>query len=195
MTHAARVMPAAAPDPHAVLVETGRWISRTAWRLQARMPWADVEDMIQQGIMTALEQRERYRPELGVPFATFIKPRVMGAMIDLCRQTGSIRRREYRYVTENDDTDADDALDVIIRCEDIEILAGAIDALPGEERTAISLFYLEELRNKDVAEIMGISEVKVVRLRRSAIGRLARAVRVPAAEADGRLSATEGSHK
>lgn len=129
--------------------------------------------MVQQGILTALELRDRYDPDRGVPFPIFVKPRVLGAMIDISRRAGTIKRRENAYLAEADDPDADDALDLIIQCEDAEALAEEIDRLPREERTAISLFYLEELRNKDVARIMGVSEVRAVRYRKRALSLLA----------------------
>ncbi|GHD98146.1 hypothetical protein U879_11695 [Defluviimonas sp. 20V17] len=161
------------PDPQQVLVEAGTWITRTAWRLHARMPWTEVEDMIQHGVLTALELRDRYDPDRGVPFGVFIKPRVLGAMIDISRRSGSIKRREDSFLAEADDTAPPDALDLIIRCQDVAALAEEIDHLPYQERTAISLFYLEELRNKDVAQIMGITEVQAVRFRERALAQLA----------------------
>ncbi|TMV87232.1 sigma-70 family RNA polymerase sigma factor [Thioclava sp. BHET1] len=186
--------PATVPEPHEVLHQTGKWIHRTAWRLHSRMPWADVEDMIQHGVLTALELREKYHPDRGVPFAIYIKPRVMGAMVDISRQAGAIRRREDRYVEEAQPPPEPGALDLLILCEDVEILAAAIDTLPDDERNAISLFYLEEMRNKDVAEIMGISEVRVVRLRERALAHLSKVIRDPSSEAPLRLETIEGNH-
>lgn len=162
------------PDPQQVLVEAGTWITRTAWRLHARMPWTEVEDMIQHGVLTALELRDRYDPDRGVPFGVFIKPRVLGAMIDISRRAGSIKRREDSFLAEAEDTAPPDALDLIIQCQDVAALAEEIDRLPYQERTAISLFYLEELRNKDVARIMDITEVQALRLRERALAQLAR---------------------
>ncbi|MDA3887610.1 MAG: sigma-70 family RNA polymerase sigma factor [Allgaiera sp.] len=163
----------AVPDPQQVLVEAGTWITRTAWRLHARMPWTEVEDMVQHGVLTALELRDRYDPGRGVPFGLFIKPRVLGAMIDISRRAGSIKRREESFLAEADDTAPPDALDLIIQCQDVAALADEIDRLPYLERTAISLFYLEELRNKDVARIMGVSEVQALRYRERALACLA----------------------
>ena len=167
----------AVPGPQEVLVQAGTWINRAAWRLHARMPWTEVDDMIQHGVLTALELRDRYDPGRGVPFVLFIKPRVLGAMIDISRRAGSIKRREDSYLAELDGESPDTALDLIIHCEDAEALAEEIDELPQDERTAISLFYLEELRNKDVAQIMRISEVQALRLRQRALSRLAEGIR------------------
>jgi RNA polymerase sigma factor (sigma-70 family) len=132
--------------------------------------------MVQTGVLTALELRDRFDPARGVPFPVFIKPRVLGAMIDISRRAGSIKRREEAYVAESESVTPDDALDLIIGCESADILAEEIEKLPEDERTAISLFYLEELRNKDVAGIMGVTEVRVVRYRERALTRLAAAI-------------------
>lgn len=167
----------AVPDPREVLVQTGAWINRTAWRLHVRMPWAEVDDMVQQGILTALELRDRYDPDRGVPFPVYVKPRVLGAMIDISRRTGTIKRNENAFLAEADGPDPEDSLDLIIQCQDAEALAAEIDLLPRDERTAISLFYLEEMRNKDVARIMGVSEVRVVRYRERALALLAAGIR------------------
>jgi len=166
----------AVPDPNEVLVQSGAWINRTAYRLHVRMPWAEVDDMIQHGVLTALELRERYEPDRGVPFPIYIKPRVFGAMIDISRQTGSIKRREEAYLAEADTVTEDDALETIINCENIDALETEIDELPYEERTVISLFYLEEISNKEVAAIMKITEVKAVRYRQKALSLLAEGI-------------------
>lgn len=164
----------AIPNQTQILHESGAWINRTAYRLHIRMPWAEIDDMVQQGILTALELRERYEPTRGVPFRIFIKPRVFGAMVDLSRQTGATKRREARYGAEIDIVVEDDCIAKIIAVEDAEALAEEIDRLPERERTVISLFYFDEMSNKEVAVIMKITEVQVVRSRKRALDLLAR---------------------
>src|ERR1700748_1969031 len=66
------------PTPDAVLERAGAWIYRTALRLRQRMPWAEVDDLVQHGIMVALEMRDRNAPERGVPFDIFIKQQCFG---------------------------------------------------------------------------------------------------------------------
>ncbi|HWA79959.1 MAG TPA: sigma-70 family RNA polymerase sigma factor [Acetobacteraceae bacterium] len=156
----------------AILTQCGAWIYRAARRIRDRMPWADVDELVQQGIMVALEQRERYMPERGVPFLAFIKPRVFGAMIDLLRSAGT-GSRVAASISELGEEDEESALEIIIRQEDMKTLAHAVDSLEMDERTAISLFYLEELTNKEVATAMAIDESKATRLRKRGIRRLA----------------------
>jgi len=156
----------------AVLKQCGAWIHRAACRIRDRMPWADIDELVQQGIMIALEQRERYMPERGVPFLAFIKPRVFGAMIDLLRAAGA-GSRAAASISELGEEDEESALEIIIRQEDMKTLAHAVDSLAADERTAISLFYLEELTNKEVAMVMAIDESRATRLRKRGIRRLA----------------------
>ncbi|HUC18055.1 MAG TPA: sigma-70 family RNA polymerase sigma factor [Acetobacteraceae bacterium] len=159
-------------SPDAVLRQCGAWIHRAACRIRDRMPWADVDELVQQGIMIALEQRERYMPERGVPFLAFVKPRIFGAMIDLLRSAGK-GSRAAASIFELGEEDEESALEIIIRQEDMKTLAHAVDSLEADERTAISLFYLEELTNKEVAMVMAIDESKATRLRKRGIRRLA----------------------
>jgi RNA polymerase sigma factor FliA len=165
-------LPLEMPSSEAVLKQCGGWIYRAARRIRDRMPWADVDELVQQGIMIALEQRERYAPERGVPFLAFIKPRVFGAMIDLMRASGAASKAGAA-MSEAGGDDEESALELIIRQEDMEGLTQAVGRLDETERTALSLFYLEELTNKEVAVAMAIDESKATRLRKRAIRRLA----------------------
>lgn len=160
------------PTPDAVLERAGAWIYRTALRLRQRMPWAEVDDLAQHGIMIALEMRDRYAPEHGVPFDVFIKPRVFGAMVDSLRRTGSMARRDAMAFEQQENDMAPSALEVAIQTEDVTVLAAGIEALPDAERTAISLFYFNELSNKEIARVMQTDESRATRLRQRALARL-----------------------
>lgn len=50
------------------------------------------------------------------------------------------------------------------RWEAVEQLAGAIEALPPKERLAVTLYYREELRLKEIAEVMKLSPSRISRL-------------------------------
>jgi RNA polymerase sigma factor for flagellar operon FliA len=50
------------------------------------------------------------------------------------------------------------------RWEAVEQLSAAIEALPPKERTAVTLYYREDLRLKEIAQIMGLSVSRVSRL-------------------------------
>jgi RNA polymerase sigma factor FliA len=162
------------PTPEAVLERAGAWIYRTALRLRQRMPWAEVDDLVQHGIMVALEMRDRYAPERGVPFDAFIKPRVFGAMIDSLRRTGSMARQDAVAFQQQEGDMAPSALETAIQTEDVTALAAGIEALPQAERIAISLYYFNELPNKEIARVMQTDESRATRLRQRALARLNR---------------------
>lgn len=166
----------ATPSSEEVLKECGAWIHRAARRICDRMPWADIDELVQQGVMAALEQRERYTPARGVPFLAFVKPRVFGAMIDMMRAAGTVARVAGVLSRPGVDEEYASALELLIRHEDREGLASAITGLEKDERTILALFYLEELTNKEAARVMAISDSKATRLRKRAIQRLADAI-------------------
>ncbi len=55
-----------------------------------------------------------------------------------------------------------------------ELLAGAIQRLPEQERTVILLYYGEEMLLRDIGEVLGVSESRVSQLHSAAIYRLNR---------------------
>ncbi|QJW94396.1 sigma-70 family RNA polymerase sigma factor [Frigoriglobus tundricola] len=59
---------------------------------------------------------------------------------------------------------ADDPGAEIERWEGVQQLAAAIEALPPKERTAITLYYTEDLRLKEIAAVMKLSVSRVSRL-------------------------------
>jgi RNA polymerase sigma factor for flagellar operon FliA len=62
----------------------------------------------------------------------------------------------------------DAAEDHALRSEQREILADAIEQLPRRRRIAVTLYYMEGLRMKEIGEVMNISESRVSRLLASA---------------------------
>lgn len=175
------------PSPDTVWRLCGAWIRRTAVRIRDRMPWAEVDDLVQHGAMTALELRCHFDPDRGYAFLSFIRPRVFGSMIDWLRHQGAVARQasienmpEYQF----DNQHYESAIATLIRNENMAALTAGIDTLPDHERTVVSLFYLEEFTNKEVAIAMKISESHATKLRHRAIRRLADGVR-------GRIASTQ----
>jgi len=58
------------------------------------------------------------------------------------------------------------------KTELVNVIAGAIDRLPKNERTAVSLYYYEELTMKEIGEVMGYTESRVSQLHTKAVLRL-----------------------
>ena len=69
----------------------------------------------------------------------------------------------------NDEESADERLS---REDEVALLREAILRLNDQERTVLSLYYLEELKSADIAEVLGISESRVSQIRSKALGRL-----------------------
>ena len=69
----------------------------------------------------------------------------------------------------NDEESADERLS---REDEVALLREAILRLNDQERTVLSLYYFEELKSADIAEVLGISESRVSQIRSKALGRL-----------------------
>ncbi|MBN2124032.1 MAG: FliA/WhiG family RNA polymerase sigma factor [Deltaproteobacteria bacterium] len=63
-------------------------------------------------------------------------------------------------------------LEFLNRVEIREIIAQAIDRLPENEKTAVSLYYYEELTMKEIGKVMGYTESRVSQLHTKAVIRL-----------------------
>jgi RNA polymerase sigma factor FliA len=62
--------------------------------------------------------------------------------------------------------------DELGRQEDVTILRDAIARLPEKERTVMALYYYEELNQRQIAEIMHVTESRVSQIRTQALKRL-----------------------
>ena len=82
------------PNTPSLTVLYGSWIKRTALLLKARMPWAELDELLQWGAVGMLEAMNRFDPTLGVKFQAFAVRRIRGAMIDGLRREGALRRGE-----------------------------------------------------------------------------------------------------
>lgn len=69
-------------------------------------------------------------------------------------------------------SDDDDVVDTITHSQEVEHLREALLSLPEQERNVLSLYYFEELKLADIAEIMGVSESRVSQIRAKAVSRL-----------------------
>ena len=69
----------------------------------------------------------------------------------------------------NDEEGADERLS---REDEVALLREAILRLNDQERTVLSLYYFEELKSADIADVLDISESRVSQIRSKALGRL-----------------------
>ena len=160
------------PTPQEVLESCGAWISRSAQRIKSRMPWADLDDLIQHGVMIALEQRDHFEPQRDVEFPYFVRQKVFGGMIDMLRHEGVRQRGRAEMPEEDLEEITASAIEIIIDAENRVSLTASIASLPEQERIAVSLFYLEEMTNKEIAKILGVSESYANKLRNQALKRI-----------------------
>jgi len=72
------------------------------------------------------------------------------------------------------DPSSDDPVASVQWQETKELLAQATQRLPGPERTAVLLYYGEEMLLRDIASLMGVTESRVSQIHASAIYRLNR---------------------
>lgn len=63
-------------------------------------------------------------------------------------------------------------LESLKHSEAVRIIAAAIDRLPKNERTVVSLYYYEELTMKEIGDVMGYTESRVSQLHTKAVLRL-----------------------
>lgn len=63
-------------------------------------------------------------------------------------------------------------LETMSHAEVAQVIAEAIDRLPKNERTAVALYYYEELTMKEIGEVMGYTESRVSQLHTKAVIRL-----------------------
>jgi RNA polymerase sigma factor for flagellar operon FliA len=69
------------------------------------------------------------------------------------------------------------ALDEILRDEDRALLHGELNRLPRTEKLVLSLYYMEDLRLKEIAQILSVSESRVSQIHTQALQRLTAAMR------------------
>jgi RNA polymerase sigma factor for flagellar operon FliA len=63
-------------------------------------------------------------------------------------------------------------LESLNHTEAVQVIAEAIDRLPRNERTVVSLYYYEELTMKEIGDVMGYTESRVSQLHTKAVIRL-----------------------
>jgi RNA polymerase sigma factor FliA len=70
------------------------------------------------------------------------------------------------------DSDATSAPEELGRQEEVKMLREAIGRLPEKERTVMALYYYEELNQRQIAEVLHVTESRVSQIRTQALKRL-----------------------
>lgn len=168
------------PDHATLTALYGNWIKRMALLLKVRMPWADLDELLQWGAIGMLEASNRFDANHGTSFQSFASRRIRGAMIDGLRREGSYRRGQVVLDIDVIDTAAyhqnkgpEDPVDILSRQDNRSLLANALRTLPKLEYQVLSLHFYEELNNREIAIALDISEGYASRIRRRALDALA----------------------
>jgi RNA polymerase sigma factor (sigma-70 family) len=168
------------PDEAELRKLYGNWIKRTALMLKARMPWAELDELLQLGAIGMLEALQRFDSTRGVEFQAFASRRIRGAMIDGLRREGALQRGETVFDAEVIDAAAlisgdspEDPLSFLTRSDDKRQLVEALRCLPPLEYRVLALHFYEDLNNREIAATLDISEGYASRIRKRALELLA----------------------
>jgi len=154
----------------------GKLIKRTAMLVKSRMPWADMDDLIQWGALGMLEAQSRFRTEHGVNFEVYAIRRIRGAMIDGVRSGYRFRKTQVVLDEQTVDSAAyddgrlpEDPFTILTRSETRELLVGALKELSEVEYRILALHFYDNMNNLEIAEILGVSSGYASKLRHRAL--------------------------
>lgn len=197
--------------------------------------FAQIEDIINEGLITLLKSIDKFDIDKGVKFETFVSKRIRGMVVDLARKQDWVPRNIRKRAKEIDDVTMNLAnelgrypnnaeiarelqiseeklqkdiasivtnnvvsLEALMDANEFEgmhfeiasrdesglpdfmleeqevknVLAAAIAALQENERIVLSLYYVENLLLKDIAQVMQVSEPRVSQIHTRAVGKL-----------------------
>lgn len=160
----------------------GLWVKRIALHLTAQMPWADVDELVQWGVLGLMEARDRFDPSQGRPFENYAARRIRGAMLDSLRRDGNLMRRRTEVAYLSDDlscgasAEYEDPLVFLLesmesgeRETQLAAIEAAIETLPERARLVMQLFFVENLNNREISRVIDASEASVSRTRKRAV--------------------------
>ena len=172
-----------APDPLGTVSITalyGGWIKRMALLLRSRMPWAELDELLQWGAIGMLESMQRFDTLHGVSFQAFASRRIRGAMIDGLRREGASRRGQIMFELEDVEhaavaagTSPQDPLSLLTSADNRNMLTAALKTLPRLEFQILAMHFYDDMNNREIAAILDVSEGYASRLRKRALETLA----------------------
>ena len=119
------------------------------WVMQAQ----DAEDIVQQAFLKLWSGKARFKKNKGARFTTWFYRILYNQSMD------HLRTRKQQFVELNEQITAsgeNQEQDLALQ-QDQKQLHAALENLPENQRIAVQLFYFEELKQKDIAQIMGLS--------------------------------------
>ena len=175
------------------------------------LSFAQVEDIVNEGVLTIMSGIEKFDPEMNVKFETYISKRIRGMIIDMARKQDWIPRSVRKNAKELDNavmelcnrlgrfpSPRETAEDMVLEAgndnkktvqlpavneneqpedhylqeEFKQILVQAINNLKENEQKVISLYYMDELNMKEIAQVMNVSEPRISQIHSNAIQKL-----------------------
>lgn len=167
-------------DDAALTAHYGNWIKRMALLLKARMPWAELDELLQWGAIGMMEAARRFDPNHGVSFQAFASRRIRGAMIDGLRRDGVRRRGEAVFPAEEVESAAlvnglapEDPQAILLRADNRNLLIAALKTLPEQDYHILAMHFFDDMNNREIAAVLDISEGYASRIRKRALESLA----------------------
>jgi RNA polymerase sigma factor (sigma-70 family) len=168
------------PDTASLTALYGGWVKRMALLLKSRMPWAELDELLQWGAIGMMEAMQRFDARHGVSFQAFASRRIRGAMIDGLRREGARRRGEIvfevgdvEHAAVENGSAPEDPLTLLTSADNRALLVAALKTLPRLEYQILAMHFYDDLNNREIAAILDVSEGYASRLRKRALESLA----------------------
>jgi RNA polymerase sigma factor for flagellar operon FliA len=157
-------------------------VKRLASMVAARVPSrVSLDDLVGAGMLGLVLAAERYDEVRGVPFETFARWRIHGALLDFLRGEDPLTREARRRVRESQRTGSDSAepqfLDVDVLADRLAVegtthleagdalarirLRSIVSKLPEGDRRLLALYYGEEQTLREVGSQLGVTESRI----------------------------------
>jgi RNA polymerase sigma factor FliA len=153
----------------------------------------DNDDLMSAGVIGLIQSVDKFEPERGFDFSTYAVPRIWGAMLDevrsmdwvprLARERGepvpaflSIQEFEFDYFAASaigPDAEAEVQDELTRRMERVR---RAISYLPKRHRMVLEGYYLQGMRQRQFAELWGVSPSRVCQMMKEALAELREAI-------------------
>ena len=182
---AIRPTPAAAPEASTRdqrILQHLSLVKRLARMVAARVPSrVSLDDLVGAGMLGLVLAADRYDGVRGVPFETFARWRIHGALLDFLRGEDPLTREARRRLRESQRSGADggepqfldvdaladklttdrptgfEAADALARIR----LRTIVGKLPDGDRKLLELYYGEEQTLREVGTILGVTESRI----------------------------------
>lgn len=119
------------------------------WVLHAQ----EAEDIVQQGFLKIWSGKASFKQNKGARFTTWFYRILYNQAMDHLRA----RKQQFVELNEAIAAAADDQEADLVSKQQQAWLHDALADLPENQRIAVQLFYFEELKQKDIAKIMGLN--------------------------------------